>query len=114
MDIVDFAKAGEENGNIYYRHFCKKCYHSSKKPRRESIRNWVLEYKKKSKCVDCNSKDFRTFEFHHEGNKEFNISDGVNRGFAISKLEEEISKCVVLCANCHRIRHYEENNEGVV
>ena len=114
MDIVDFAKAGEENGNIYYRHYCKKCYHNRKKPRREELRKWVIDYKKSCKCKDCGLQDFRVMEFHHIESKDFNISDGVNRGMSKIKLKKEIDKCEPLCANCHRIRHYIEKNEDVV
>ena len=30
----------------------------------------------------------------------------VNNSYSISRIEEEIEKCIVLCGNCHRIQHY--------
>jgi len=35
----------------------------------------------------------------------------VNNGYSISRVEEEMEKCDVLCANCHRREHYEESIE---
>jgi hypothetical protein len=30
----------------------------------------------------------------------------VRAGNSIEKLDEEISKCEILCANCHQIKHF--------
>jgi len=56
-------------------------------------------------CHDCGGIfDPICMEFHHvHGNKRFNVS----RTYRVSKktLQEEIDKCVVICANCHKLRH---------
>jgi hypothetical protein len=47
-------------------------------------------------------------DFHHTdpSNKKFGIGTGGKyRSFAA--LKAEAMKCELLCANCHRLRHYE-------
>jgi hypothetical protein len=54
-------------------------------------------------CVDCGyDVNPLALDFDHLGDKLFGISQGTMRN--IKRLQEEISKCVVRCANCHRIR----------
>lgn len=62
---------------------------------------FVLQYLKKG-CVDCGEKDIVVLEFDHQGDKKYEIARMVNEAYSLDKLEEEISKCVVRCANCHR------------
>lgn len=56
------------------------------------------------KCQICSyNKSIWALEFHHinPAEKEFSIShDGITRG--IGRCLEEVKKCVLLCANCHR------------
>lgn len=66
-------------------------------------------YKSTLSCSKCNFAHPAALDFHHEDPtlKEHNIHRLVaNKQF--TKAHEEIKKCVVLCANCHRIYHYEE------
>jgi hypothetical protein len=51
------------------------------------------------KCSRCEIDNVFCLEFHHINNKNFNISDYLNRRWSI--LENEIHKCILLCANCH-------------
>ena len=48
------------------------------------------------------------FDFHHRDPslKEFSINRGVTLSW--SKIEKEIEKCDLLCANCHRIIHSQD------
>lgn len=47
----------------------------------------------------------RSFDFHHRGTeaKDFNIASRYTPSYDV--LKQEISKCVLLCANCHREVH---------
>jgi 5-methylcytosine-specific restriction endonuclease McrA len=66
----------------------------------------AIEYKG-GKCQICSyNRCLEALEFHHldSSKKDFGISD---RGYtrAWEKVREELDKCVLLCANCHRELH---------
>ena len=70
--------------------------------RRERIA-YVVEYLRAHPCVDCGETDPMVLEFDHLRDKAFNISEGlVDRGW--HAVLDEIAKCEVVCANCHRRR----------
>ena len=63
------------------------------------------------KCVDCNFKgNHAAFVFHHldSNTKSFTIGSIANRRWEL--IEKELKKCILLCANCHRIRHSKRND----
>ena len=59
-----------------------------------------------SGCLDCGEKDEIVLVFHHRDPKTKLFSVGRGRGKSIPVLLREIEKCDVLCANCHRRKHY--------
>ena len=68
----------------------------------------AVEYKGK-KCQRCGyDRCLEALEFHHldPTQKDFNIS---SKGYTRSwkRVQEELEKCVMLCANCHREVHAE-------
>jgi hypothetical protein len=74
----------------------------------------IIEAAKDQPCVDC-GKRYPTcvMEFDHvRGEKKFTVSQ-INRSTpnstGLRALEDEIAKCDVRCANCHRLRHYHED-----
>jgi hypothetical protein len=79
---------------------------------KESVKKYKeqwREYKATLACVKCGQNHPATFDFHHidSSTKE----DSVNRLVkyrAFKRAMEEVKKCIVLCANCHRIHHHEE------
>jgi hypothetical protein len=57
-------------------------------------------------CTDCKgSFPNRVYDFHHLDNdkKESGLARIMGRTW--DKIKPELDKCVLLCANCHRIRH---------
>lgn len=66
----------------------------------------MLDYMDGKKCVHCGESDIRTFEFDHidPSKKSFGISKAVAEGLKWESILREISKCRILCANCHKKR----------
>lgn len=61
-------------------------------------------------CKDCGEDDIRTLDFHHLGDKRFEIQAFGALATDSDTLYTEIQKCVVLCSNCHRRRHYNDHS----
>jgi hypothetical protein len=73
-----------------------------KKVRLERTR-YLIEYFKANPCVDCGERDPIVLEFDHLGEKSFDVGQGISERNWQSVLDE-IAKCEVVCANCHRRR----------
>ncbi len=78
---------------------------------RERNRQYVMEYKNSHPCSNCNENNWMTLDFAHvnRGTKLDNVATLAYRPVSIKRLQAEIDKCKVLCANCHRIETYKEN-----
>ncbi len=75
---------------------------------RQEARQFVLQYLSMHPCVQCGESDPMVLEFHHLGRKEKEISFMISGGYPIAKIQSEIAKCQVLCANCHRRKTVKE------
>ena len=69
---------------------------------------WYL-FKSTLKCAHCGFKHIAAMDFHHEdpSTKLGNVHEFISNG-QFAKAYEEVKKCIVLCANCHRIHHHKE------
>ena len=85
-------------------------YVSQQKHRDRNAKNlWELLIK--SSCKDCGISDPRVLEFDHLSDKKFNISRAVGGSTrSWDSIMVEISKCEIVCANCHKIRTQERGN----
>lgn len=72
---------------------------------RERNREYVTKIKA-GPCTDCGQcYPPYVMQFDHIGtDKSFDVSTGVNDAYSISRLQQEIDKCELVCANCHAIR----------
>lgn len=104
----NFGVALTLNGKSYRRLKCRSCKQADQNRRRQATYAWITEYKQSLSCTRCGFADFRALEFHHldPQEKEFSIADFISRGASLARIRREIGKCAVLCANCHRIEHY--------
>jgi 5-methylcytosine-specific restriction endonuclease McrA len=64
---------------------------------------YLIEYFKSHPCVDCGEVDPVVLEFDHLRDKSFAIGPEISRR-AWKSILEEMEKCEVVCANCHRRR----------
>jgi len=96
---------------VYRRHKCRDCYRSTKKALIARHYDWLSSYKRERGCARCGVADPRVLDFHHKDKKDklFGIG-GYRREIGFQRLKDEIEKCEVVCANCHRILHDEVRN----
>src|SRR5574343_16672 len=119
---LDFYQAGPHRG---LRPNCKECHKKLMRPRSRAhylknrsyylIRNRrrrkkIAEYIQKLKetpCADCNIKyPYWVMQFDHvRGTKTFNVASMVSLE-SKRLIDEEVSKCEVVCANCHANRTF--------
>lgn len=101
----------------------KKHYQESLK-RRESVRATtdfqkqrnieLVENAKQKGCQKCGDMRKYVLDFHHI-NSETKINDIAHmiKSSSEKTLLQEIDKCVLLCANCHRELHFLEKEKGI-
>ena len=85
------------------------------KTQRRSNVDYVKDVKRTTPCVDCGESNPVLLEFDHvRGEKVKCISDMVRGAYSIEAIKEEIKKCDVRCANCHRLVTHERRIEKKV
>lgn len=72
----------------------------------------MLLYLTTHPCVECGEADFRVLDFDHRKPEEkaFTISQGLGGSYGLHRIMEEMEKCDVRCANCHRKRTAKQEN----
>ena len=118
-DDEEFSrKRTTRDGLIIRQSYCKECVRESSKlyyqnnrekylAKNYRARHWlrekVFEYLRDKRCVDCGEGDPIVLEFDHvRGHKKGTIRDVLIRTTRWEKVLEEIAKCEIRCANCHR------------
>ncbi|WP_049979681.1 homing endonuclease associated repeat-containing protein [Halolamina rubra] len=78
--------------------------------RRGELQSWVDDQSTEARCARCNESHPACLVFHHldADEKSKSVSQLVVDGVSRERLCEEIEKCEVLCANCHREEHSED------
>lgn len=118
-----------KNGKQVLRSYCKKCesllksnwykknkdlVHSRTKNHRAEIRNILWSIKDNLCCKNCGENNIYTLEFHHRDSRDKDFPLNLSWGYSKEKVLNEIEKCDILCSNCHRKIHRENDKDIVV
>lgn len=104
------------------REYSKKHYESNKpacfariSATKKRLRYEFAEFKSRLSCTKCGEADPAALDFHHIVKDPTNkkISKLTNNGAYVQAMLEIQTKCIVLCANCHRKHHSEENKAKI-
>jgi hypothetical protein len=81
------------------------------KEKRSSLKKEWRAFKATLYCAKCGFNHPAALDFHHEDPS--TKTDSVNQLVSDGRFKaamQEVKKCVVLCANCHRIHHHDERH----
>lgn len=75
----------------------------------QNFKEWFTEIKKNLSCKKCGESRHWVLDFHHTNpaEKDTDISTLLKYNNK-QRVLDEIDKCDVLCANCHRDLHYHQ------
>lgn len=82
------------------------------KQSRDSYRSrnikYVLDIKNESKCCICGESSSPCLDFDHIDTKlkRNTVANLSAQGYSLDVVRTEISKCQIICANCHREKHF--------
>lgn len=119
FDHSNFCKKkGTPDGYSYYCRGCtsvraKKYYNDHPGTKEKIIKRnndvrlekkmYVMEYLLAHPC-DCGEKRPECLDFDHQSGKIMGISQMIRQNVSLDIIKQEITKCKVRCANCHRVR----------
>lgn len=117
--VVDFSFRDRKRGVLHK--MCKLCHtkyrrqhylqHREKyikkasrwnRKQRDVLREYIFKKLMESACIDCGEKDIVVLDFDHISGKRLGISLMFRNRYSVAAIKEEMQKCVIRCANCHR------------
>ncbi len=80
---------------------------AKKRIRRNKI--FIRKYLAIHPCIDCGETDLMVLDFDHvRGKKTADVSQMVGKGRSLEAISNEICKCEIRCANCHRRKTWKQ------
>jgi hypothetical protein len=108
-ELLSFSKDKSRKDGI--NPACKICDYKRSEQRYNYNRKMLWEHYKKNPCVDCGETDPLVLELDHvSGIKKENVSKLIGKKYSTKTVVDEMSKCVVRCANCHRRKTAKDQN----
>ena len=111
LPLTDFPFRDKTKGT--YRAECKKCHSNYMKQKYQYKKNEIQKLKSQFSCAKCGDNRGYVLDFHHINpeEKENTVARLTSNTSSVQKVYDEIKKCIVLCANCHREFHYFEKQK---
>jgi len=93
--------------------------HRHRSERQAARRNWIHKFKKEliiaagGRCRLCglgfDGECSSIFDFHHRqsGTRDFGVNNASLTKYGKDRIRTEAAKCDLLCANCHRLIHWD-------
>jgi hypothetical protein len=101
-----------KRGVKYASSYCKHCIADKTTERKRNLKKLMVEYKGGS-CHKCGyNKYLGALDFHHINPEEKDFNPSHLKTYILNDMvKEELDKCLLLCANCHRETHHEINEK---
>lgn len=104
-DSSEFSKQASSGDGLY--NFCKTCTKDQQRAYKRKRKLDAIEYMGGT-CNNCGGSFHpAVYEFHHTDPTSKDVDPSKASGY--DKMYAELDKCVMLCANCHRLEHHKEN-----
>ena len=96
-----YTRRGEQTHS-----YCKPCVNKQTIDRQRNLKRKAIEYKG-GFCQDCKGIFHpAVYDFHHINPDEKDFSLAHHKALKWSdEITNELDKCILLCSNCHRLRH---------
>ncbi len=93
----------------YYEKNRKNIIKKAKTYKDRARQEWIA-YKSKQRCSYCRKKHPAIIDFHHVIKRDKRSVNylAVKQSNIVEAIKEAEEKCIPLCANCHRILHWDE------
>ena len=94
------------NDKTEFQGYCSECQKQKSLEKQNQFKRKIVK-RAGNRCYDCKQQfpDY-VYDFHHidPDTKDFKLSSAVSKSWP--EIKKELDKCVMLCANCHRVRHH--------
>lgn len=109
--LADFTARGKSRPGEYQSD-CNECRKIDLRKHKQHISSLVKRWKLKKGCAHCDFKAIHScqLDIDHiipKGSRG-NDRQAINTSWSKPRLKKELSKCQVLCANCHRLKTYKD------
>ncbi len=96
--------------NPYMPYKNKEDLYKAQKTHRIKVRSQLLDFLRNKKCIDCGEDDPIVLDFDHrnQSSKFKTINKMLSGHYSWMSVMEEIKKCDIRCANCHRRKTYKQ------